>query len=177
MFDSTYFKRVNLVDNQRGTSKNHICTKSYSFKGASSIYIIQIEYYDYDVYILKFYLKNHRDSKNKFNLLSEDHDAQAVIRTVLDVAIDILENENKDASFGFMGAHKIKNTFEEGKTNTQRFRISIRLPILHSTPTNAALFLPAQPQVLVASHLSLVAYHRLILHSWLPGALLFVFLT
>ena len=123
MFDSSYFERVHLVDNQKGTSENHEYTKLYSFKGNVSIYLVQVEKYNFDVYVLKFFLKNHKDSKNRFNLLSDDHDAQGVIRTVLDIAIDILENENENASFGFVGAHKVKGELEEPKSNTQRFRV------------------------------------------------------
>lgn len=87
------------------------------------MYIVEVELYSYDVYILKFYLKAHRQSDNKFSLLSNDNDAQGVIRTVLDIALEILEYENPRASFGFVGSHKISKKGTERIENTQRFRV------------------------------------------------------
>jgi hypothetical protein len=119
LFDRSYFRYVHLSGKTDGRSPGHRLTRIYSFKGSNAQYIVEVEEFEFDVFILKFYQKSHRLSSEKFNLLTMNHDVQGVIRTVLDIALDILKNENPHASFGFVGTNKPN----EEKHCTQRFRI------------------------------------------------------
>lgn len=74
------------------------------------------------MFAIKFYLKAHRHSPDKYNLLTEEGDAPGVIRTVIDIAVGIYR-ENTKASFGFIGVTKKADKTESSTSNTQRFRI------------------------------------------------------
>lgn len=69
---------------------------------------MEVEFYRYDIYVLKFYLKAHSQSANKYSLLSYDFDAPSVIRTVLDLAIEILEIEIPKLHLALLGHIKSK---------------------------------------------------------------------
>jgi hypothetical protein len=81
-------------------------------------YIVNVEKYDCNVYIVKFYLKNHRHSKDKYRLLTGNRDAPRIIRTCINIMIDIYKI-NPYASFGFIGA----NSLNEAEANSKRFRV------------------------------------------------------
>ena len=77
-------------------------------------YIVEIEYHDNNIYILKFFQKNHRHSDNRYSLVNSkkflDHHNTTgtknfllILNTVLKIYLDIYES-NKKSSFGFMGA-------------------------------------------------------------------------
>jgi hypothetical protein len=51
-------------------------------------YIINVEEYNYEVFIIKFHLKNHSDSDRKYNLLTNFNDPQRLIRTCIEVMLE-----------------------------------------------------------------------------------------
>ncbi|MEM6831968.1 MAG: hypothetical protein AAF551_15765 [Bacteroidota bacterium] len=118
MFNTSYIENVSLADRKTGIHKNQKSIELYSFNGKSSRYLVEVEAWEMDVYVLKFYSKKHKNSKHKFSLLSDDFDAQGVIGTVIRIAVKILE-KNRNASFGFIGSPRK----EENQGNTQRFRV------------------------------------------------------
>lgn len=63
----------------------HLQTKYlYRFKTRlNRTYLVEIEEYRYDTYAIKFYLKNHADSPNRYNLLTHDGDAFRILSTCL----------------------------------------------------------------------------------------------
>lgn len=108
-------------------------------------YIVEIEKYKHNIYIIQFYLKSHSDSDNKHSLIvSKDSKGKRngatnfliVLNTIQDLMFSYLSRNDK-ASFGFVGAKSINfnekailNTKvleienEDGTTvNSQRFRI------------------------------------------------------
>ncbi len=118
MFDSFYPFR--LVGHRKATTGEHFI-KEYKFTFVAKNnqrYIVNVEQYKYNLYIIKFYLKAHSDSPNKFALLTGFNDAVKVINTCLEIMI-YLYKLDKTASFGFIGA----NLLGEDKANTKRFRI------------------------------------------------------
>lgn len=78
----------------------------YTFKTVNKRkYIVDIHRYEYGVYVIKFHDKVHTSSANKYNFVLNDFDVSKVLRTVLSIALEVLDGDKK-ASFAFVGAHK-----------------------------------------------------------------------
>lgn len=125
MFDSSY--KFNLVDRKNNPDPDILCIWKYNFKSAIRRYIITVELYQHNIYILKYHAACHSKCENKFSLLFNDEKPAPIIKTCVDVMISFY-NANNLASFGFIGANSVnkkrKSTIiTEGKSNTQRFRI------------------------------------------------------
>lgn len=92
-------------------------TDLYSFKcGFNQAYIVEVECHPNDIYIIKFFQKNHRDSKHRYCLLNRPSIRKGssgarnflmILNTVTKTILDTYSN-NKMASFGFMGAPTLK---------------------------------------------------------------------
>ncbi len=103
--------------------KHSVKEHKYSFKTRlNQRYIVNVEEYKYQLFVIKFYLKNHEHSKQKYNLLTNDGDAFRVISTCVNVILEIL-TLNPEASFGFIG----EQSLGEEKANTKCFRIYKRV--------------------------------------------------
>ena len=92
-------------------------------------YIAEVEHYKSDLYAIKFYLKVHQNSKDRFTVLTNLHEARPVIYTCIAILIDIYRQNNK-ASFAFIGSPSPKeierekrNPRQKKENRTQRFRI------------------------------------------------------
>lgn len=92
-------------------------------------YIVEVEHYKFDLYAVKFYLKIHQNSKDRFNVLTNLYEARSVIYTCIAILIDIYQQNNK-ASFAFIGSPSPKeierekeNPCQKKENRTQRFRI------------------------------------------------------
>ena len=129
----------------KGSNKiNAIIEDIYTFKCYFNItYIVEVENHDYDIYIVKFYQKNHRHSDNRYSLVNSKHFLKGhkssgaqnfltILNTILYIILEIYKN-NKKASFGFMCAptplelnpeksDKIINA-DSTVANTKRFNI------------------------------------------------------
>lgn len=92
----------------------------YRFKSTKSnlTYMVRVERYEYNMYAVKFYQKNHRHSDKKYQLMSNTFEPRRILYTVMDIMLGIL-NENNRASFGFIGA----NCENESTENTKRYRV------------------------------------------------------
>lgn len=77
-------------------------------------YIAEVEHYNLDLYAIKFYLKSHQNSKDKFTVLTNLHEARPVIYTCIAILIDIFHQNNK-ASFAFIGSPSPKEIERENK--------------------------------------------------------------
>lgn len=95
-------------------------TDVYRFKSTKSnlTYFVNVERYDYNMYAVKFYQKNHRHSPRKYQILSNTFEPRRMIYTCMNVMLAVLE-ENPRASFGFIGA----NCEGEDIGNTKRYRV------------------------------------------------------
>lgn len=88
------------------STKSHLC------------YWVWVERYEHDIYAVKFHLKAHRHSKNKYNIKTGTFEPRTIIQTCINIMLDVY-HENKHASFGFIGS----NSEGEDIAITQRFRI------------------------------------------------------
>lgn len=78
----------------------------YTFKSPKSHqwYWVWVEVYQCDFYAVKFHLKAHQDSPNKYSLMTGLNEARPVINTCIAIMHEI-GNINPHSSFGFIGAN------------------------------------------------------------------------
>jgi hypothetical protein len=110
--------------NYHGYSRNSkkLRLLTFSFKNKfNKKYIIKVEEFDKKIFILKFFLKTHTMSDNRFNVLTGERDAFRIFSTCLNVLYYIKSEVETEASFGFIGARALGK--EDNDENTQRFRI------------------------------------------------------
>lgn len=95
----------------------------------SNKYIVWVEEYRLNTFIIKFHLKSHNKSKSRYETTTKLNDISYVLRTCVDVMISFYE-QNPYCSFGFVGAplaeEKIRDfASKEEKTisNNKRFRV------------------------------------------------------
>jgi hypothetical protein len=104
-------------------------THQYRFKTQHNrVYLVDVEQYKHDIFIVKFYLKNHKGSPNRFSLTTKsfdehgkakyDNDGWRILSTCLQIMLS-LRAEYPKMSGGFIGA----SLEGEGKILTKRFRI------------------------------------------------------
>lgn len=89
-------------------------------------YLIEVFCLEYDIYVIQFYLKTHRLSKDRFSLLvpktknSRENNNKHVfylLNTMINIAKDIII-ENVNTSIGFMGAPTIEEkNYDSNSTN------------------------------------------------------------
>lgn len=93
--------------------------KLYRFKSTKSrkTYIVRVEKYPHSVYVIKFYLKNHSLSKNKYRLLTNDFEPRRIIYSCINILNGIYREDEK-SSFAFVGS----NLENEELANNKRFR-------------------------------------------------------
>ncbi len=79
------------VSKQVSDSDELLETYLYSFKSPKThmMYITEVEYYKFDLYAIKFYLKAHQNSKDRFNILTNLYEARPVIYTCIAILIDV----------------------------------------------------------------------------------------
>lgn len=89
----------------------------YSFKSKiiNQQYIVEILNFEYDILVLQFYLKTHRNSDKRFSLLipvrkgrrNNNRHVFLLLNTLVNIAKELIK-KNPNASLGFMGAPTIK---------------------------------------------------------------------
>ena len=114
------------------TSSDDYITKTgiYSFRSSKShlTYIVRVEHYRMDIYIIKFYLKSNRYSPHKYNLLTNTFEPRRIINTCINILLDIFKKD-PGASFGFIGANRIG----ESECNTKRYQVYKRIVTTYFT--------------------------------------------
>ena len=94
-------------------TNNGITVHLYSFKCLfNQHYIVEVECHKDSIFIIKYFQKNHKDSKYRYTLLNgksqwkKPENAKnflAILNTVTNIIVEIYYKKDK-ASFGFMGA-------------------------------------------------------------------------
>ena len=85
-------------------------------------YFVRVEEYPFNMYAVKFYLKNHRLSDKKYQLLTNTFEVRTIINTCINIMLSVFER-NSSASFGFIGS----NSDGESIANTKRYRVYSRI--------------------------------------------------
>lgn len=101
----------------------------YSFRSSKSHqwYWVWVEAYEHDMYAVKFHLKAHRDSPNKYTIMTGLCEPRPVINTCVNIMLQIAST-NPKASFGFVGAASPGEP--EGPTNVSVFTVTLWPTIL-----------------------------------------------
>ncbi|MEP6613239.1 MAG: hypothetical protein ABJA76_15170 [Mucilaginibacter sp.] len=123
MFDSFY--RFHKVGVDKAFNKKYLKEIiTYSFRSAHHYYLVEIEVYSSDIYIVKYYLKKHKHNPLKYNILTNEYRSSKVISTCIRIMLQI-HSKNPMASFGFLGANTINRAtgYEESKRTTKRFQV------------------------------------------------------
>jgi hypothetical protein len=123
VFDSYYrFHKVGVDKAHHKKYLKEIVT--YSFKSANHYYLVEVEVYVPDIYIIKFYLKKDKRNPIKYNILTKENRSSKVISTCIRIMLQIHAG-NPLASFGFLGSPIIdKETgYHESRATTKRFML------------------------------------------------------
>jgi len=103
-----------FTDNGSRIDSEGVKVDVFAFHGTlvNQRYIVEVLHLKHDIYILQFFLKNHRLSGNRFNMLLNANNKTHVfyvLNTIVNI-IEIIIKRNSLASFGFMGAPIRKET-------------------------------------------------------------------
>lgn len=151
MFDSSYKFRYIQSNAIAGELflKRHLLTFTCRFNHR---YIVEVEEYEHEIFAIKFYLKAHADSSNRYKLLTHLNDAPKVFRTCIDIMLYFLERQPQ-ASFIFLGAQL---QTEKNEKNTKRFRVYKRIMENFFKPTGFAHYMQEESSIhLILNHLQI----------------------
>lgn len=124
-----YLKRGNEV-----VCENPSCIAYlYRFKtNKNNTYIVRVEHFKHDVFILKFYCKKHKDSKFKYVMLTNYFDdPRLIIETCIKIGLELYK-KHPYASFGFIGSPDLKELVKADDQIllfTRRFRLYKRFAV------------------------------------------------
>jgi len=109
----------------------------YTFKNRKNTqYIINVEEFHNDIFIVKFFTKALRLSNKKFNYLTDEKDARRIIFTCVELATKIY-TDNPLASFGFIGSPTPKELNRDNKfLDTKRFKVYTKFAKFFFSPQN-----------------------------------------
>ena len=101
-----------------------IARSTYFFSTEGEKYIIEVEEYSQNIFIIKFFPKRLKDNSKRFNMLTGENKMGKIVATCIQLVLQLLK-KNRTASFGFIGSHTYdgKRKYEESKACTKRFRI------------------------------------------------------
>jgi hypothetical protein len=124
MFDKvTSYKFVYATNHKERKGEyevlNHILTFDCRF---NHHYIVNVEEYPNDIYVIKFHLKSHSLSDEKYSLTTGFNDMGRIVATCLNIMVWFLNTRNEKASFGFIGASS-----KDEKGISKRFKIYAHL--------------------------------------------------
>jgi hypothetical protein len=93
-------------------------------RGKGDKYVVNIEEYKNNVFIMKFFKQKHSDSNKRYSILTNEFIARKIIMTCVNIGIEMLQKNNL-ASFGFLGMPTLEEIKRPtNKTlNTKRYRV------------------------------------------------------
>ncbi len=102
---------------------NDLVVHLFRFRIGRRTILVEVEYFiQHPVALVKFYDKTHRNSANRFNILTQKGKFQPILRTCLNIMLDLLK-QNPYISFGFAGAETPKERKLGLKAVTIRYRL------------------------------------------------------
>ena len=127
MFEIGTSYRYNKVGDHSNVTTNRKYVEHlfiYSFRTESYPYLVEVERYAHNIYVLKFYRRKFKGAKERYNLMSNEYKCSRIVGTCFSIFMDIY-TKNPLASFGFLGSHTIDRAknIDEPKSETKRFRI------------------------------------------------------
>lgn len=109
--------------NSRKECDGELCFRRHTFtfksERSNQTYIVEVDEFDeFLLCIIKFYLKAHRLSNRKFQLMTKLQEAPSLITTCINIMFEFY-HKNPYRSFGFIGM----NSENELEQNTRRFQV------------------------------------------------------
>lgn len=120
MFDSSF--PFTFIQKRIFESGDIIAEYNYQFKAYRIRYIVIVEEYKHNIFVPKFYPAHLKSNGKRFNVLTNDFHAPGIIRTTINIMLQLL-SKRPDASFAWLGAPVIMKNKVESNSFTQRFRI------------------------------------------------------
>ncbi len=76
-----------FIQKDKGDSIGSLYVSLYRFKSTKSklVYIVRVEEYEYSIYAVKFYQKNHSLSKNKYRMMTNTYEPRRIINTCINI--------------------------------------------------------------------------------------------
>lgn len=123
MFDSYYpyyplgFTKSELVQEIHGIKK-------YGFKTDANRYIVEIECYPSQFFVIQYYTAKNKNHPKKFQIMTHEHQCRKIIGTCVKIMHELWV-QIPMASFGFVGANTYNpiTKLEEPVDNTKRWRV------------------------------------------------------
>lgn len=95
-------------------------------------YIVEVEGFENDFLVLKFYWKGVEKSKNRYSLLTNDFEPRIIVRSCIEVMLEYYR-KNRLVSFGFVAApdldEDVKNKKVSKTSGSRRFKFYKRMMI------------------------------------------------
>lgn len=111
----------------------HTLTFYAGSKSKTDQYIVTVEEYEYDMYVIKFHKKLDSNRKFRYNLLTNEFRARKILNTCINIGIAFYQR-NPLASFGFIGAPTIDEIESNKFDHTKRFNLYDKFARLHFNP-------------------------------------------
>lgn len=108
----------------------------YNFRtNVGGYYIVEVEKFEHEIFLLKYYPKKYSKDKNRFNVLTNEEKLGAfkIFDTCVQIGLEILE-KNPEASFGFIGSATLEEKEKNNFFNTKRFRIYSHIATAYFNP-------------------------------------------
>lgn len=128
------FRKGGMIKKKKDSA--HISTHIYTFTTKKKTkYIVNVDEYQYSVFIVKFFVKTHISSRSRFSHLTNERDARKIIYTCVEIGKSIYESNNT-ASFGFVGfpIPEEKLRLNNKLFNTKRFRVYTKYAYFFFSP-------------------------------------------
>ena len=107
-----------------------VCTHHCTFRTRKNRrYAVQVEQCQHHVYVLQHYPLSHKNSPNKFRVLTHDGDAFRILTICFQIFLDIYRRDPL-ASAGFIGEALVG----EHEVNTKRFRVYMQSVLTFANP-------------------------------------------
>lgn len=91
----------------------HLYTRIYTFYSpvTKHKYVVLAEYFECNVFSIKFYSKRHRKSDRKYNFVINRGDIFKIIQTCIELIIELIRS-HPGSSFGFIASRSIEQISE-----------------------------------------------------------------
>lgn len=105
---------------------NEIYTYRFKSNKSKQVYLVEVHHFRFNIFVVKYYLKSHRFSENKFNILTKLYEPRLVVNTCCMIMLDVYRKFN-EASFGFIGSNTVTPSSSELRHNTKRYEFYKKL--------------------------------------------------
>lgn len=123
MFDNPFPFTKHFTNKIKGGK--HLCERTtYTFNTTQEKYFIEVEKYNLNIYIIKFFPTRLKKHPRRFNILTGENKMGHIVATCIQLILQILKRDPM-ANFGFLGSQTFdpKRNYEESKVCTKRFII------------------------------------------------------